>query len=166
MKTSTTMKTRIIVTILASVAFLSGCASTGRNAQIQAPTVVVEATPMTFTLLPASLTPPEGQADYVGANAYARGLLESHEYELAAYWFEQAAQVRTTDRVWEFENLLNASVAYDHAGNRSAAVRTLTQAESIGAHLPPNTRTRYLSALAGGPIHPGLPARLRTTFPR
>ena len=143
----------ILVAIMAI--FVTGCAST-RMAE-----------PVVFRASSPTETHPTSKSDYIGSNAYARHLVGLQEFEGAAYWFANSGRsVKTTDRLWEHENLINASIAYLLAGNLDASKAALNEALAMNAFADPDERSRYLMSLFNGTAEPGLPVKLRQTLPR
>ena len=155
------MKKQTVIQILrgASVSLLlvifGACAST-RN-------TVPEQTHL-YGHAPSTTFPRSGQPD--DKYAYAHGLWDSGEYEEAAMWFERAADVRTVTGEWEFENLLNATVAWLEAGNPDAARASLKRGLAVRVQAPPSEKARYLQALLLNGDPNSLQPELRATLPR
>lgn len=142
--------------LMVTALMFTGCATTRHG-------------PLTFAAPsdPAAIPPKHG--DYTGAYAYAKGRMAEGAYADAARYFVDAAQwvpsPGTEDRVWEFQNLVNAAWACLLAGDKSGARQWLDQAKALDVRAAPSDRANYLDSLLTGKVDPTLPPNLKSTLP-
>ena len=143
--------------------FLAACSSH------QEPPTAVENQSQPFRVDPAETTGitnnqyPE-RGSYTGAYQYAKSQMKAGDYREAAIWFEKASQTAdqgTTDKIWEYENTINASYAWLKAGERDKAAIALRKAESFDVYAPESDRATFLKALLGNGDDSQLPPQAR-----
>lgn len=152
------MKPHMLHTLLAAVALLcaAGCATTRKA-------------PVAFAAPTAPSETPPRKNDYNVAYAYAQNRFAATDYAEAALYFARAAEwvpaAGTEDRLWEFENFVNAAWASLLAGDKDGARRYLDQANALDVRAAPSDRARYLDSLLSGEKHAALPPNLKSTLP-
>lgn len=143
---------------------LSSCASNGKENKIPEPTEFT--VPMAAERSNTHSYPNRG--DYVGAYLYAKKKMAEKKYREAATWFVKAVETTpgpTQDKIWEYENMINATYAWFLAGERDLAVETLKQAENYNVYAPKSDRAVFINVVLGDGDPYELPTDILTLLP-